>query len=109
MRALQSSVLRGRGRPSAAPWTRVALPAGWAALALFVLFSAGIGVREARAQPELLVAGCVSACAGGLRFNWARTPTCAACLLAGTRWFREQFWGRDTFAGYACAKAGEGC
>jgi hypothetical protein len=109
VRTFQSSVLRGRPQRPSASWTRIGLPAGWAALALFLLFSAGLGVREARAQPELLVAGCVSACAGGLRFNWARTPTCAACVLAGARWFRQQFWGRDTFADYACAKAGEGC
>lgn len=87
---------------------RSLLPFNWAILLLFLLFTAVIGVREAKAQPEFTIGLCVGACTTSFR-DVKSTSTCAACLIWFMREARLRFWGDTEPAGYGCAKTGFGC
>jgi hypothetical protein len=99
-----------RTRPvrGSARFTRSLLPFNWGMLLLFLLFTLVIGVREAQAQPEMTIAGCVVACSGAFR-DLKATTFCGACIIWGGRILRHHVLGESEIAGYGCAKANIGC
>ncbi len=105
------SMVTGAGRKAgslAEGHRRSRSPASWPILLVFCLFTAGIGVQQARAQTELTAAACVTACTYAWT-NLASTLTCGACIAWGGRALGERWLGEDGVSGWSCAKAGIDC
>jgi len=87
---------------------RSLLPFNWGLLLLFVLFTSVIGVREAKAQWEFTLAGCITAC--GVAFlTLPGTVGCAACILYYGGELHKAMGGGVIPGGWDCAKANLGC
>jgi hypothetical protein len=73
-------------------------------LAAFILFSALLGVREARAQTAITVGGCVAACSA-MFLDFKSSAVCAGCLVWAAIELHNRLGGDRPLEGYACAKA----
>ena len=102
-----STLTRAPAVPVRRRWRPLA-PVNWALLILFVLFTTVVGVRQAKAQPELTIATCVGFCASAFR-NAQATTFCGACMIMAGRILSEHWLGSSQVYGYGCAKADVGC